>query len=79
MNPKVMVSPFKMLPPLFEGCNEEDMEEIISELKGIADGGMVLTAFAKHQNVDISERDGEELALGLKKYCELDTPAMVMI
>ncbi len=49
MNPKVMVSPFKMLPTLFEVCNEEEMEEIISELEGIADRGMDLAAYAKLQ------------------------------
>lgn len=74
-----MVSPYKMLPPLFEGWNEEEMGETISELEGIADGGMALTAYAKLQYVDISEREREELTLGLKKYCELDTLAMVMI
>ena len=78
-NGGVMVSPYKMLPPLFEGWNEEEMEETISELEGIADGGMALTAYAKLQYVDMSEREREELTLGLKKYCELDTLAMVMI
>jgi hypothetical protein len=78
-NGGVMVSPYKMLPPLFEGWNEEEMLETISELEGIADGGMALTAYAKLQYVDMSEREREELTLGLKKYCELDTLAMVMI
>jgi hypothetical protein len=78
-NVGVMVSPYKMLPPLFEGWNEEEMGETISELEGIADGGMALTAYAKLQYVDMSEREREELTLGLKKYCELDTLAMVMI
>jgi hypothetical protein len=78
-NGGVMVSPYKMLPPLFEGWNEEEMGETISELEGIADGGMALTAYAKLQYVDMSEREREELTLGLKKYCELDTLAMVMI
>ena len=78
-NGGVMVSPYNMLPPLFEGWNEEEIEETISELEGIADGGMALTAYAKLQYVDMSEREREELTLGLKKYCELDTLAMVMI
>jgi hypothetical protein len=38
---------------------------------------MALKAFAKLQYVDMRER--EEITLGLKKYCELDTLAMVMI
>jgi hypothetical protein len=40
---------------------------------------MALKAYAKLQYVDMSEREREELTLGLKKYCELDTLAMVMI
>jgi len=59
--------------------NEEEMGETLSELEGIADVGMALTAYAKLQYVDISEREREELTSGLKKYCELDTLAMVMI
>jgi hypothetical protein len=55
------------------------MGETISELEGIADGGMALTAYAKLQYVDMSERERGELTIGLKKYCELDTLAMVMI
>jgi len=74
-----MVSPYKMLPPLFDGWNEEEMEETLSELDGIADGGMALTAYAKLQYVDMSEKEREELTQGLKKYCELDTLAMVMV
>ncbi len=73
------ISPYKMLPPLFEGWNEEEMEETLSEMEGIADGGMALTAYAKLQYVDMSEKEREELTAGLKKYCELDTLAMVMI
>jgi hypothetical protein len=73
------ISPYKMLPPLFEGWNEEEMEETLSEMEGIADGGMALTAYARLQYVDMSEKEREELTAGLKKYCELDTLAMVMI
>jgi len=59
--------------------NKEEMGETLSELEGIADVGMALTAYAKLQYVDMSEREREELTSGLKKYCELDTLAMVMI
>jgi hypothetical protein len=55
------------------------MGETISELEGIADVGMELTAYAKLQYVVMSEREREELTSGLKKYCELDTLEMVMI
>ena len=48
-------------------------------MDGIEDGGMALTAYAKLQYVDMSEREREELTIGLKKYCELDTLATVMV
>jgi hypothetical protein len=38
-----------------------------------------MTAYAKLQYVDISIKERDELLSGLKKYCELDTLAMVMI
>jgi hypothetical protein len=76
---QAFVSPYKMLPPLFDGWAEDEKEELLSEMEGIADGGMALTAYAKLQYVDMSEKERNELTSGLKKYCELDTLAMVMI
>jgi len=38
-----------------------------------------MTAYAKLQYVDMTDKEREELVSGLKKYCELDTLAMVMI
>lgn len=75
----VAISPYNVLPPLFEGWNEEEMEETLSDMEGIADGGMALTAYAKLQYVDMSEKERAEITAGLKKYCELDTLAMAMI
>lgn len=76
---QAFVSPYKLLPPLFDGWAEDEKEELLSEMDGIADGGMALTAYAKLQYVDMSEKERNELTSGLKKYCELDTLAMVMI
>jgi hypothetical protein len=76
---QAIVSPYKVLSPLFEGWAEEEKEELLSEMDGIADGGMALTAYAKLQYVDMTEKERQELSSGLKKYCELDTLAMVMI
>jgi hypothetical protein len=73
------ISPYKMLPPLFDGWKEEEREDLVSGIDDISDGGMALTAYAKLQFVDMSEKEREELTVGLKKYCELDTLAMVMI
>lgn len=72
-------SPYKTLPPLFDNWEETDIEENISDMENIADGGAALTAYAKLQYVDMSQKERDELTTGLLKYCELDTLAMVMI
>jgi hypothetical protein len=74
-----IINPYKMLPPLFEGWSVLELEESISEMDGIADGGAALTAYAKLQYQDMSTKEREEITKGLLKYCELDTLAMVMI
>lgn len=72
-------SPYKMLPPLFGGWSEKRIENTLSEIKSIADGGAALTAYAKLQYTDMKPAEKKELCSALLKYCELDTLAMVMI
>lgn len=74
-----VVNPYKMLPTLFEGWDEAELADNVSELDEIADGGMALTAYAKLQYQDMTTRERDEITKGLKKYCEVDTLAMVMI
>lgn len=74
-----VLSPYKMLPPLFEGWTEFEKNETLSDLDDIANGGAALTAYAKLQYVDMTENERNEITKALLKYCELDTLAMVMI
>ncbi len=74
-----VVNPYKMLPKLFENWTVEELDEMLSEIDGIADGGAALTAYAKLQYQDMSDKEREEITKGLLKYCELDTLAMVML
>lgn len=74
-----VINPYKMLPPFFKGWSEIEIEETMSEMSDIADGGAALTAYAKLQYHDMSDSEREEITNGLLKYCELDTLAMVMI
>jgi hypothetical protein len=74
-----VINPYKMLPPLFENWNDEELAENISELENIADGGAALMAYAKLQYQDMTEVERTEITNGLLKYCELDTLAMVMV
>jgi hypothetical protein len=74
-----IINPYKTLPRLFDNWNELDLEENISDIENIADGGAALTAYAKLQFVDMKPKEREEITQALLKYCELDTLAMVMI
>lgn len=74
-----IINPYKTLPPLFDNWNETELEDNISDIENIADGGAALTAYAKLQYVDMSAKERNEITQGLLKYCELDTLAMVMI
>lgn len=74
-----VVNPYKMLPPIFDGWTPLELEETLSEMEGIADGGAALTAYAKLQYQDMSDKERAKITEGLLRYCELDTLAMVMI
>jgi hypothetical protein len=78
-NGDAVINPYKTLPPLFDNWVVTDLEENISDMENIADGGAALTAYAKLQYVDMPPKEREEITNGLLKYCELDTLAMVMI
>ena len=72
-------NPYKKLPKLFEDWTAEDLDEVVSGMEELADGGAALTAYGKMQYTDISEAELSELSSALLKYCELDTLAMVML
>ncbi|MFN4762930.1 DUF2779 domain-containing protein [Gillisia sp. Q332] len=77
-NNKVL-SPYKMLPPLFEDWTDEQLDATVSGMEDIADGGAALTAYGKLQYTDMQEEERLAIKQSLLKYCELDTLAMVMI
>lgn len=74
-----VINPYKMLPPVFDGWTEDAIENTLSEIDDIANGGAALTAYGKLQYTDMDSREVEMLTKSLLKYCELDTLAMVMI
>lgn len=74
-----VINPYKLLPNLFEGWSDEDLDNVIGEIDTIADGGAALMAYAKLQYYDMTDEERNELTRSLLKYCELDTLAMVMV
>ena len=75
----VVKSPYKMLPSVFEGWSEDELENTLSEIEDIDNGGAALTAYGKLQYTDMEQVEIDELTSALLKYCELDTLAMIMI
>jgi hypothetical protein len=74
-----VLNPYKLLPPVFDNWTEDEIENTLSEVEGIADGGAAMTTYAKMQYTDMDKAEIDELSNALLKYCELDTLAMVMV
>lgn len=79
MDDSLVKNPYKLLKPLFEGWDDEQMEENQGDIENIADGGSALMAYSKLQYTDMTDAERQEIKNALLKYCELDTLAMVMI
>ncbi len=74
-----IISPYKTLPPVHKNISQEEIEARLSNIDNIDDGGAALTAYGKIQYTDMTEKERVDIADALKRYCELDTLAMVMI
>lgn len=74
-----VLNPYKLLPPVFDNWTEDEIENTLSEVEGIADGGAAMTTYGKMQYTDMNKAEIDELSTALLKYCELDTLAMVMV
>ena len=74
-----IIDPYKTLPPVHKNISQEEIEARLSNIDNIDDGGAALTAYGKIQYTDMTEKEREDISDALKRYCELDTLAMVMI
>ena len=52
---------------------------MISENPELRDGGAAMIAYARAQYEEMSNFEREQIFQALRKYCELDTLAMVML
>ena len=74
-----VVNPYKALPSVFDGWDNEKLEQVSETLTEISDGGAALFAYQKLQFEDVHDIERNAIREGLLRYCELDTLAMVMI
>jgi hypothetical protein len=73
-----IINPYKLLPPLFEGIDEDQIEGFLMR-SDIQEGGAAMTAYARMQFASITNTERESIIKGLLRYCELDTLAMVLL
>jgi hypothetical protein len=73
-----VINPYELLPPLFEGIDDDQIEQFLMK-SNIREGGAAMTAYAKMQFASITKTEKTSIIKGLLKYCELDTLAMVMV
>ena len=69
------LDPYQALPRL---DGEERNERIFSDQQ-IKNGGGAMTAYARCQFTEMSDKEREAVRVALLKYCELDTLAMMML
>jgi hypothetical protein len=73
-----VINPYKLLPPLFDGIDDDQIEQFLMRCN-IQEGGAAMTAYAKMQFASITDKERDSIVNGLLRYCELDTLAMVMV
>lgn len=73
-----IIDPYHQLPPILSGENSNELELLFDDDE-LANGGAAMTAWAQMQFTEMSKQERDALAKALKKYCELDTLAMVML
>lgn len=77
-----VLNPYDMLPPVFPDVAASEVEAIefsSEEDMRIQEGGAAMTAYARLQFEDLPAAVRLHIEAAMKRYCELDTLAMVMI
>ena len=78
------INPYEQLDPRFAEDSINKRIRAIQDQEGesfqldVADGAAAVIAFDKLQSSDLQIKQRQDLASKLKRYCELDTLAMVM-
>ena len=76
---KSELNPYKTLPSVLMGYNNEDLDQFLPAIEEVVDGGAAMMAYAYLQFSNTPASQKELIRNALYRYCELDTMAMVMI
>jgi hypothetical protein len=72
--------PYELLPPVFEGLSARDQAALDAGVAPeLAEGGAAMAAYARLQFEALEPEQRAAIEMALKRYCELDTLAMVMV
>ncbi len=77
-----VLNPYDMLPPIFRDMTVADvrcLEFDADPEMGIREGGAAMTAYARLQFEELDPELRLHIETALRRYCELDTLAMVLI
>ncbi|BAZ93741.1 uncharacterized protein FOKN1_1343 [Thiohalobacter thiocyanaticus] len=79
-----IIDPYRLLDPIFlddevARAIDQAEDEYTGYDKFVANGGAAIIAYAQLQNPDLNQDERQRIEAQLKRYCELDTLAMVMI
>lgn len=77
-NDGIFVSPYNLLPPVFDGLDRQAIE-ILFEDDELANGGAAMCAYNLMQFAEMTGEERIAIILALYKYCELDTLSMAII
>ena len=64
---------------MFEKWNYDELDQLVSNVNDLNNGGAALTAYGFLQYTDMENEERDKLVKALLRYCELNTLAMVML
>jgi hypothetical protein len=76
----LVLDPYSLLPPLFEDVTAEELAALDESLpEELREGGAAMVAYARLQSEALPDSARNAIEQGLRRYCELDTLAMMMV
>ena len=79
ITPECQYDPYKTLEPVFNEYPREELDKLVEDMEGLADGATAMMAFNMLQFSEIPIDQRSRIKDALLRYCELDTMAMVML
>lgn len=79
ITPECGNDPYKTLEQVFDDYPREELDKLVEDMEGLADGATAMMAFNMLQFSEVPLDQRLRIKDALLRYCELDTMAMVML